>query len=149
MVMVHVGKHPTPEKVTMVNLTTRQRCILDFIVSHLAVNGYSPTFRQIGAHFGIKSTNGVHDHILALVRKGYLEKGARGVMVVKRPEDDLLTIPNAEPKPPTEDTSVETRLDRIEVRLERMEKMLERVYAAFSAVTKEETERSLRLLAVE
>ncbi|MCA9522077.1 MAG: transcriptional repressor LexA, partial [Myxococcales bacterium] len=36
--------------------------------------GYPPTIREIGAHMGIGSTNGVSDHLKALERKGYLER---------------------------------------------------------------------------
>ncbi len=35
-------------------------------------NGYPPTLREIGEHLGIRSTNGVGDHLKALERKGYL-----------------------------------------------------------------------------
>ncbi len=34
--------------------------------------GYPPTLREIGGHMGIRSTNGVNDHLEALTRKGYL-----------------------------------------------------------------------------
>ena len=36
--------------------------------------GYPPTLREIGAHMGIRSTNGVNDHLRALERKGYLTR---------------------------------------------------------------------------
>ena len=40
-------------------LTDRQREILDFITQSIRDRGYPPTLREIGIHFGIKSTNGV------------------------------------------------------------------------------------------
>jgi repressor LexA len=55
-------------------LTDRQREILDFITRSIAKRGYPPTLREIGAHFGIKSTNGVNDHLRALEKKGYLHR---------------------------------------------------------------------------
>lgn len=55
-------------------LTVRQREILDFIIEFRAEHGVPPTYRQIGAEFGIASTNGVSDHVHALIRKGYLTK---------------------------------------------------------------------------
>jgi repressor LexA len=55
-------------------LTDRQREILDFISRSIAKRGYPPTLREIGAHFGIKSTNGVNDHLRALEKKGYLQR---------------------------------------------------------------------------
>src|SRR5678810_766041 len=43
-------------------LTDRQQEILDFISASIRERGYPPTLREIGLHFGIKSTNGVNDH---------------------------------------------------------------------------------------
>lgn len=53
-------------------LTDRQQEILDFITSSIGERGYPPTLREIGLHFGIRSTNGVNDHLRALEKKGYL-----------------------------------------------------------------------------
>ncbi len=55
-------------------LTHRQKQALDFITVSLEKNGYPPTLREIGEHMGIKSTNGVNDHLKALERKGYLTR---------------------------------------------------------------------------
>ena len=55
-------------------LTDRQREILDFISKSISKRGYPPTLREIGSHFGIKSTNGVNDHLRALEKKGYLHR---------------------------------------------------------------------------
>src|SRR5690349_23117919 len=52
--------------------TKRQEQTLDFIRSSIAERGYPPTLREIGEHMGIRSTNGVNDHLKALERKGYL-----------------------------------------------------------------------------
>ena len=60
---------------SMKELTRKQRLILDYIVHACNENGYPPTIREIGAHFGIRSTNGVNDHLKALERKGYLLRG--------------------------------------------------------------------------
>jgi len=56
-------------------LTERQQEILDFIRRHITDEGYPPTVREIGTAFGIRSTNGVADHLKSLERKGYLERG--------------------------------------------------------------------------
>jgi repressor LexA len=53
-------------------LTERQREVLSFIQDRIRAWGYPPTIREIGEHFGIRSTNGVADHLNALKRKGYL-----------------------------------------------------------------------------
>jgi repressor LexA len=58
----------------MKDLTDRQKLILDFISASIRERGYPPTLREIGKHMGIKSTNGVSDHLRALKRKGYLDR---------------------------------------------------------------------------
>ena len=71
-------------------LTHRQQQALDFISSCLEENGYPPTLREIGEHMGIKSTNGVNDHLKALERKGYLlreELKSRALRPVDAPEN--------------------------------------------------------------
>lgn len=55
-------------------LTDRQRDILEFITQSINQRGYPPTLREIGTHFGIRSTNGVNDHLRALEKKGYLQR---------------------------------------------------------------------------
>jgi repressor LexA len=55
-------------------LTDRQREILEFINESIRERGYPPTLREIGARFGIRSTNGVNDHLRALEKKGYLHR---------------------------------------------------------------------------
>jgi repressor LexA len=55
-------------------LTDRQQEILDFITRSIRERGYPPTLREIGLHFGIRSTNGVNDHLRALEKKGHLQR---------------------------------------------------------------------------
>lgn len=55
-------------------LTVRQRQALTFIADHIAAHGVAPTHREIGRHMGIRSTNGVNDHLLSLERKGCILK---------------------------------------------------------------------------
>jgi repressor LexA len=54
------------------SLTRRQQIVLDFINRCIDSRGYPPTLREIGEHMGIRSTNGVNDHLKALARKGFL-----------------------------------------------------------------------------
>ncbi|MBX3252126.1 MAG: transcriptional repressor LexA [Myxococcales bacterium] len=95
----------------MQKLTDRQRIVLDFIRASIDERGFPPTLREIGNHLGIRSTNGVNDHLRALERKGYLTREdmkSRSLRVVQRDEtsdvheafdratpvdDDLLEIP--------------------------------------------------------
>jgi len=69
---------PTSKEVLFMSpsqpLTERQKMILHYIRSSIQERGYPPTLREIGTHMGIKSTNGVNDHLRALERKGYLRR---------------------------------------------------------------------------
>lgn len=58
----------------MQDLTARQQQVLEYIRESIKKRGYPPTLREIGAHMGIRSTNGVNDHLRALERKGYLSR---------------------------------------------------------------------------
>ncbi|MEM9190551.1 MAG: transcriptional repressor LexA [Myxococcota bacterium] len=58
----------------MHKLTDRQKAVLSFITVSIDERGYPPTLREIGNHLGIRSTNGVNDHLRALERKGYLTR---------------------------------------------------------------------------
>lgn len=65
-------------------ITERQQTILEFIREMTASRGMPPTMREIGAKFGIRSTNGVEKHLLVLERGGYIsrERGkSRGIAV--------------------------------------------------------------------
>jgi len=58
----------------MQGLTKRQAQTLEFIRKSILERGYPPTLREIGEFMGIRSTNGVNDHLRALERKGYLRR---------------------------------------------------------------------------
>jgi repressor LexA len=55
-------------------LTQRQEMVLQYIQSSITERGYPPTLREIGNFMGIRSTNGVNDHLRALERKGFLTR---------------------------------------------------------------------------
>src|SRR5258706_12883224 len=90
----------------MRGLQTRQAKTLDFIRRSIVQRGYPPTLREIGEHMGIRSTNGVNDHLRALERKGYLRREdmkSRALRVVEQGDrpgaaktngsaDDLLEV---------------------------------------------------------
>ena len=66
-------------------LTQRQRAVLDCIRDALRRDGRPPTLREIGAEVGIRSTNGVSDHLKALEAKGYIDRSSgrsRGVRII-------------------------------------------------------------------
>src|SRR2546427_5355501 len=54
-------------------LTERQQAILDFVSEYAEKNGFPPSVREIGRHFGIYPAT-VQDHIKAVERKGCLQK---------------------------------------------------------------------------
>ena len=67
-------------------LTKRQRAILQYIIECIRDHGFPPTIAEIGEEFGISSTNGVNDHLLALEKKGYIQRSskARGIHVTEK-----------------------------------------------------------------
>ncbi|HET6610897.1 MAG TPA: transcriptional repressor LexA [Kofleriaceae bacterium] len=114
----------------MEGLTIRQRDILDFITASIDERGYPPTLREIGLHFGIRSTNGVSDHLRALEKKGFLaredlkSRAMRPARRLPRPEpapamgDDMVSIPivgrvaAGEPLLAVENVSDTVKIDR-------------------------------------
>ncbi len=80
-------------------LTDRQRSILDFLGDYLEENGYPPTLREIGAHFGIRSPRGVQDHLEALERKGHIRRqreASRGIELLDHrlaSSDNVIRLP--------------------------------------------------------
>lgn len=73
----------------MQGLTKRQAQTLDFIRQSIEQRGYPPTLREIGEYMGIRSTNGVNDHLRALERKGYLTREDMKSRALKLVEDYL------------------------------------------------------------
>jgi repressor LexA len=57
-------------------LTQRQNQLLVFIEDYLVEYGYPPSIREMAFHMGIRSTNGVNDHLKALERKGFLVRNS-------------------------------------------------------------------------
>jgi repressor LexA len=66
-------------------LTARQKQVLDLITQCVEERGYPPTMREIGEAMGIRSTNGVNDHLKALERKGYLTRTGLKSRALKMP----------------------------------------------------------------
>src|SRR6056297_2901147 len=55
------------------NLTKKQKQVLDFLNEFFSQNGYYPSYREIADHFKLSSSSTVAAHITALKNKGYLE----------------------------------------------------------------------------
>ena len=60
----------------MVELSTMQRRIYEYIVSCIQQQGYPPSVREIGEAVGLKSPSTVHFHLKHLEEAGVIEKGA-------------------------------------------------------------------------
>ncbi|NMB77291.1 MAG: transcriptional repressor LexA [Myxococcales bacterium] len=58
----------------MDGLTERQEQLLRFIEAYGEMHGFPPSIREMAEHMGIRSTNGVNDHLKALLRKGFIRR---------------------------------------------------------------------------
>lgn len=94
----------------MQGLTKRQEQTLDFIRRSIEDRGYPPTLREIGEHMGIRSTNGVNDHLRALERKGYLTREDMKSRALKLVEDQLAAPSASTPKLNAEEDLIEVRV---------------------------------------
>ena len=82
----------------MQGLTKRQAQTLDYIRKSIEERGYPPTLREIGEYMGIRSTNGVNDHLRALERKGYLRREdmkSRALRLVNQDDDTPESVAEA------------------------------------------------------
>ena len=70
-------------------LTNRQREVLEYIQKYYKDHNYSPTIRDICKGLGLSSPATVHSHISKLINKGYLkkEKGFRTYVINKTLEE--------------------------------------------------------------
>lgn len=58
----------------MSTLTKRQKEIFDYIKNYLKKNGISPSLEEIKDHFKLSAKSTAHEHLSALVEKGFLKK---------------------------------------------------------------------------
>ena len=73
-----------PHLPTKHGLTQRQREIFEFLQNFISTHGYSPSYREIMAHFNFSSSATVHKHISILKRKGFInieKKSSRSISV--------------------------------------------------------------------
>ena len=55
-------------------LTAKQRRVLKYVIDCIEKDHRTPSIRQIGEKFGLRSTGSVRDVISALCKKGFLVK---------------------------------------------------------------------------
>ncbi|HDQ22654.1 MAG TPA: transcriptional repressor LexA [Candidatus Uhrbacteria bacterium] len=76
-------------------LTKRQKQIIDFIQQFTDDNGYAPSYREIGQHFGLSSTATVAEHIQTLQQKGYLKTDpneARSIEIIEETKAEAIFL---------------------------------------------------------
>ena len=56
----------------MMDLTTKQRSVLQFLVDYRSEHAMPPSYEEIRKEFGFASLNSVRKHLLQLQRKGYI-----------------------------------------------------------------------------
>ena len=54
-------------------LTKKQKEVLDFVVQYIDDRGYAPSYRDIGDELGLSSSSTIHSHVQGLAEKGYLK----------------------------------------------------------------------------
>ncbi len=58
----------------MDTLTPRQKQILDFVTKYSDKKGYAPSHEEIKKYLHLSSVSNIHQHIQALISKGYIKK---------------------------------------------------------------------------
>lgn len=58
----------------MIDLSPRQRDILEIIKKEISLKGYPPSVREIGEAVGLTSSSTVHNHLTILEQKGYIRR---------------------------------------------------------------------------
>lgn len=77
------------------NLTARQKQILDFIEDFVERHGYSPSMEEIAEQFDIASVNAVFKHLAALEKRGYIHRAsnqARSIQILTRSQSIELPL---------------------------------------------------------
>lgn len=77
-------------------LTERQQAVLDFIRFFRQDRGCFPSLREMQEHFGLASPNGINKHLIALEKKGVLQRSgglARNLVLREENTPAVLQIP--------------------------------------------------------
>lgn len=83
----------------MKDLTRRQQEVLEIIERSVRSKGYPPSMREITAQLHLASAAGIHKHIKALVKKGFLSKEnylSRSLRVVRGSAGEAAPMPGGE-----------------------------------------------------
>lgn len=120
--------------------TTRQMLVLRFIHEHMVLHGVPPTLREVGAALGIRSTNGVAEHLRSIERRGLLvrqdriSRGCRvtveGLAILGEDPSAFRDAPAAEPLGQARDESLALELRASRAENARLRLLLSRVQRA-------------------
>ena len=79
--------------------------VLEYICRSIEDCGYPPTLREIGNKLGIRSTNGVNDHLRALERKGFLTREDMKSRTLRPTKAAMLATGRSEDEPANDNES--------------------------------------------
>lgn len=85
-----------------IELSPRQKTILNFIIKQVQLKGYPPSVREIGLAVGLQSSSTVHSHLNQLEAKGYIMRDPtkpRAIMILKDPSGQSLNIDDSDYDP--------------------------------------------------
>lgn len=69
-------------QITSSTLAPVQRQTLEFLRNFIADRGYAPTLKDIAQHIGVKSVSTAHFHLERLTDKGFIRRGADGLLEI-------------------------------------------------------------------
>ena len=76
----------------MNDLSSKQREILEYMITSVRSKGYPPSVREICEATGLKSTSTVHGHLSRLEKKGYIKRNPskpRAIELLVNTEDEV------------------------------------------------------------
>jgi len=75
------------------SLTEKQKNVLKFIYDSIKIKNLPPTVREIGDHFGFKSTGTVRDYLKALKQKGFIRIHPNKSRAIELVRENLFSFP--------------------------------------------------------
>ncbi len=69
-------------QITSSTLAPVQRQTLEFLRNFIAEHGFAPTLKDIARHIGVKSVSTAHFHLERLTDKGFIRRGADGLLEI-------------------------------------------------------------------
>ncbi len=76
----------------MKGLTKRQQAFLQFIYDFICLLEYPPTIADIGREFKLRCSNAIHKHLVALEKKGMIEREPHKARAIKITDKGLENV---------------------------------------------------------